>query len=110
MLKRHIKTYYKNTETCHKNESTSGKFNFFLAGWVTIRFMTTQLKSLREDACDSSLSKYGMAFEAYFVSTSTAYQNLIPTLSGFLGIYCVNLHRAFVGKSCLSIFVFALGL
>ncbi len=46
-------------------------------------------------------------FNKYFESTSAKSQNLIPNLSG---LFVVNLHLAFVEKSCSSTVTFSPGL
>ena len=46
----------------------------------------------------------------YLLSTFDANQDLMPNLSGLLGIYWINLHLAFVGNSCSSTVIFAPGL
>jgi len=55
----------------------------------------------------SSFPKYGNPFTTYLLFTSDANQNFMPNLSGLFGMYWVNLHLAFIGKSYSSTVIFA---
>ena len=66
-----------------------------------MRFITTCVPRLSVRL--SSAPQYGLIARQYLVSKSAYSQNLIPYLSGLLGIYCVYLQRVLQGNSCSSI-------
>ena len=84
--------------------SRSKKFvscNFFsFPKYDSTIFITTLSDSLCVAGLASSLPRYGMAFGIYLNSTSAASQNLIPNLSDFLVICCINMQQAVVENNC----------
>ena len=76
----------------------------------SINFMTTLSARRWPTGRVSSFPKYGKPFTKYLDDTSTASQNLMPNLSGLDAMYCVHLHRTFVGNSCSSTAMFSPGL
>ena len=55
----------------------------------------------------SSLPIYRIKFSIYLDLTSTASQNLMPSLSGLFAMCCVNLQHTSVGNSCSSTVIFS---